>query len=388
MFNSNFKLIEDSIEFIQDSQYETGFLRVKAQATRVGVQHYPQWNETHLRLPEEVFKEDSIETLKHIPITVMHPKGGRVNSNNSKEVQIGFTTDKVKKINDEGVDFVEVEMIITDSITINQVRNKKLTEVSAGYDAFEEKKAGIFDSIRYDLIQRNIRYNHIALLPPMTARAGRKAKIKLDSFFTDFNDEQNNNNNNNQKGVNMGKININGVDFEVSEQVEQAWTSKAKNDSDELVSVKSQLDVKTKETDLLKGKCDSLENQLKNAPNVKESTKKMLNLILTAKSLVKDPSKIILDMSDIEIYKAVVSERLPEIKLDSCNEDNIIGMFQTLKPLDNNKSKNDNLFKSINDSLQNRDKKPEETDNKTINDSNILKGAKKMMDNIRNMKIS
>lgn len=397
MYNTNFQLIEDSIEFIEDATIsDTGFLRVKAQATRAGVQDYPEWEQTHFRPLKEVFATDSMNSLKHIPVTIMHPQARKVTSRNAKQVTVGFTTDKVMQVKAGNQDFLQVEMMVTDAAAIEMIQEKKLTEVSAGYHAKLNKESGVYDGQNYNVVQTDIRYNHMAMLPPMTARAGSKAQIILDSkqkdseivFCLDIQDQ--NVKKLEKKGVKpMSKININGVDFEVSEQVEQAFKAKTMNDSNQLTQANSLLVEKQKEVDTLKGMCDSLQKQLDKQPSLDDKVNEKISLVLRAKSLVKDPNVIVTDMKDEDIYKTVIKERLPEIVLDSLSVDHLKGAFITLKPIDNNQAKNEALYKSISDSMQSRlDENGNPKQQADVTDAKPqLTGYAKMLENMKSMVI-
>lgn len=154
-----------------------GYLRVPAFATRVGVLTY-RGNDgkplRELRLPEEVFNPDSMQTLSGVPITNDHPKG-LLDSENATEHMVGFTGETVTNVDDK---FVKVMANIVDAKSIQDVDNGK-AEVSCGYKCDLEESPGVWNGEPYDLIQRNIRYNHLAITP--RGRAGREVRLRLDS---------------------------------------------------------------------------------------------------------------------------------------------------------------------------------------------------------------
>lgn len=155
---------------------DNGFFRAKAFATRTGVFTYKKADGTiynELRLPEEVFNDESMMTLEMVPITNNHPADKLVTPTNAKKLQVGMTG-KVSK-NDN---FIETNIVVTDQSTIDDIMSKGKVELSCGYFADMEETAGVWEGQRYDCIQRNIRYNHLAIVDK--GRAGREAKIHID----------------------------------------------------------------------------------------------------------------------------------------------------------------------------------------------------------------
>jgi len=72
-------------------------------------------------------------------------------------------------------DFVVVDLTVKDAKAIKQVE-EGLVELSAGYTAeYYDEKGVAPDGTPYDYVQRDIKINHVALVP--TARAGRQARL-------------------------------------------------------------------------------------------------------------------------------------------------------------------------------------------------------------------
>lgn len=153
-----------------------GSLRVDGFLTRSGVFPYRtgtgavrhEW-----RPPDEVFKTDSLESAQLAPFTDDHPPG-LINPENARKHQVGTIGESVRR---DG-DWVAAPIIVMDAATIRKMRGGK-HELSCGYDCDLEEKSGTTPSgERYDAIQRNIRYNHVALVD--VARAGRGARVRMD----------------------------------------------------------------------------------------------------------------------------------------------------------------------------------------------------------------
>ena len=65
-----------------------GFLRLDAYVTRTGVFDYPEFGRKELRHPEEVLKQDSLDTMKNKSITFIHPNE-LVDSKNFRRYDVG-----------------------------------------------------------------------------------------------------------------------------------------------------------------------------------------------------------------------------------------------------------------------------------------------------------
>jgi hypothetical protein len=155
---------------------EYGFLRTEGNATRVGVFRYLKSDGSiilELRHPDEVFKADSVRTLRGVPVTNRHPTEGVVNSKNAKNWQVGYTGDV--KVDDP---FIKAEVTITSDEGIQAVQNGT-QELSCGYQCELDYTPGEWNGLRYDAIQRNIRYNHLAIVDQ--GRAGSSVRLKLDA---------------------------------------------------------------------------------------------------------------------------------------------------------------------------------------------------------------
>lgn len=154
-----------------------GYIRAKAIVTRAGVFTYANADGTprkELRLPQEVFHDNALSSMRLIPVTNGHPKQKLVNAENSKHLAVGFTGDTVEQ---QG-DFVLANLVITDADTVKMVQEQARRELSLGYTVDLVPEEGEYNGERYDYKQTNIRYNHLALVD--SARAGSEARIKLD----------------------------------------------------------------------------------------------------------------------------------------------------------------------------------------------------------------
>jgi hypothetical protein len=154
-----------------------GYLKGKACVTSIGVFPYLMADGTvvrELRLPDDVFAEDSLESYKLKPVTNDHPDE-KVTAENVKQYQVGNLGEN--PMNRDNV-FLTIDMIIQDATAIADIMAGKRA-LSVGYDAEIENSPGVFGGMAYDCIQRKIRANHVAVVD--RARQGDQARIRLDS---------------------------------------------------------------------------------------------------------------------------------------------------------------------------------------------------------------
>lgn len=158
---------------------QDGMLRVQANLTRTGIFKYQNPDGSvrrEYRPAEEVFKQDSLASFAGRPLTIGH-RLDAVDSASWREVAVGDVRDDAHR---EG-QFVRATVQVNDANTIRRVDSKELVEVSCGYRCDLDSTPGTFQGEAYDAIQRNIRLNHVALLPPDHGRAGPDVKLLLDS---------------------------------------------------------------------------------------------------------------------------------------------------------------------------------------------------------------
>lgn len=169
-----------------------GFLDCSAKISRVGIQEYYAFELGELftdrdafsiirvyRPADEVFKSAALDSFSRKPVTVGHPWDG-VNASNVKDVQVGFSGEKMER---QG-DFMVGTLRIQDAGAVNRVQRGE-GELSAGYSCDVTREAGTFEGQAYDAVQRNIIGNHIALVDagrcgPLCRVADRAPQMVLD----------------------------------------------------------------------------------------------------------------------------------------------------------------------------------------------------------------
>jgi len=299
-----------------------GYIRADAVVTRVGVFLYRNTDGSErreLRLPDEVFNKDSLESMKMIPVTNTHPQGRFVDAENSKDLQIGTT----------GETITHDEKFVTSSVVINrkdgvEAVKRGRRELSLGYNAQVEFTDGIWNGERYDAIQRNIIYNHLAIVDE--ARAGSSAALHLDEADVNLTNHK-------PKGGNMPNMTINGIQYEAAQEVINDHARLTKDNAD----LKIKLD--TAGTDLEKEKARADEavaekeklEKTDHSKEIADAVKTRINLERkAAKVLDEKEMEKIDEMTDKDIKVAVISKKHDGIKLDDKSDDYIDARFDSV----------------------------------------------------------
>ena len=307
-----------------------GFLIARAPLTSVGVFTYRNADGTprrELRLPEEVFSDESIATLRMKPLTLLHPKEV-VTPENADKLSVGSIG------NDITIDPYRVygSVSVTKADGIKAVEEKTARGLSCGYKCDIEWTSGTWMGVPFDCIQRNIRYNHVALVP--VPRAGDGNAIRMDGAGTP--EPRENYKPTNEGKMNLKTIHLDGADFQAEPQVIAAL-DKAQNRADAAEKELSQLRTDSKaaaekaaaekaaveaERDTFKERLDAMEKEMPS--KIDAAVKSRLDIVGKATAAgveVRD------DMADSEIKKAVVKKYYPNANLDGQEEAYINARF-------------------------------------------------------------
>lgn len=329
-----------------------GFLRGRAIVTSIGVFTYKRKDGTvqrELRLPEEVFSLSTLNSMKLKPVTLNHPTE-LVTIDNADKLQVGSLGDNPswtkewehrnwKEVTD-GINCA-IDMIITKKDAIDAVLNGKQA-LSMGYtcDLEAAQPGAAWCGIEYDFIQRNIRYNHCAIVDE--ARAGDNAKIELRADSEDAVLEDMVFYKKTDGGTQMlKKINLDGIEYEAEAEVIKALqradekAKKAEEDACEQKKVmdKKVADLEDKEKELEKRiseleaerdaaneKKDAAEAELEKAKADSADPKRLDEAVKAKMKLLRNAEKskveVKADMSDMDIKKAVIASQFPNAKFD------------------------------------------------------------------------
>jgi hypothetical protein len=318
------------------SRTDEGYLTGIAPITRAGVFTYhgsdgKPYNE--LRHPDDVFSPDSLETLKMVPITNTHPWFGRVKSDNVKRVQVGMTGESVTT----DAPHVMSSIKITDSSAVEDIDSGR-QQVSAGYKCQVINETGVFDGIEYTSRQKNIRYNHVALCD--AGRAGPDVGLNLDSLDTEDTDIMISDSVEYSQftgSKNMGKIVLDSCEYEAPQDVINACNRDKLRTDAILAESTAKIASLTKDHDALKGENAALKAKVDSfdkrdfGKEIQEAVKNRRDLETSASIVLpKEVSGKFDSMSDADIRKAVISTKLPDLKLDSQSDAFIDGCYNTV----------------------------------------------------------
>ena len=330
-----------------------GFLRGRAIVTSIGIFTYKRKDGTiqrELRLPEEVFSPSTLNSMKLKPVTLNHPTE-LVTIDNADKLQVGSLGDNPswtkewehrnwKEVTD-GINCA-IDMIITKKDAIDAVLNGKQA-LSMGYtcDLEQAQPGATWCGVEYDFIQRNIRYNHCAIVD--SARAGDNAKIELradseDAVLEDIVTKT-------DGGETMlKKINLDGIEYEAEESVikalmsEKSRADKAEKEKEDACGEKKTMDKKVAdmekkvtefekriseleaERDSAKDKAESLEKDLEKAKADSADPKRLDKAVKAKIELLHNAEKAKVevkeDMSDVDIKKAIIASTFPKANFD------------------------------------------------------------------------
>jgi hypothetical protein len=154
---------KDSFQIEHFNITSNGFLDISGIVTRSGVFKYEDGGE--LRAASEVFRQDSLDTMFAIPVTWEHPPD-LLNRETIPMYQKGFVASKatVEKYDDDRGVVKLSNIIIQDKSLIDEIVSNKIKQFSLGYSCDLDEKVGIFDDEEFVRLQKNIVYNHLAVV--------------------------------------------------------------------------------------------------------------------------------------------------------------------------------------------------------------------------------
>lgn len=244
-----------------------GWLRVDGLLTRTGVFPYRQPDGSvrrELRLDVEVFKPEALESFSLVPVTDEHPPEF-LDAGNTRDYARGNVGETPKRADQ----FVQAPLFITDDALVAKLETGEARELSCGYTCDLEETPGVTASgERYDVIQRNIRGNHVAVVPK--GRAGREAAVRMDAAESvvvrnggEPDDSGSGNAPHNQEPPVKHTIRIDGIDVEVTtEQGTQTFARYEKTRNDAFAALQAKLDTATAENTKITAQLDTTKGEL------------------------------------------------------------------------------------------------------------------------------
>jgi hypothetical protein len=302
-------------------QRVSGGLLVDAAFTQTGVFEYLDERgevRREYRPPEEVFHPDSVASLRDTTVTRLHPNG-LVDPKNWKQLAVGWQRGDVQEErNATGGGALTGQMVLADASVIVDTLEEKLKENSCGYTCILDMTPGVTpEGEKYDAIQRNIRYNHIAIGPSDWGRQGATIAMRLDSSG------------NQVIGARKMKIKItvDGQTYEVEAGSAEHLQLQARKDAAqdaELARLRAENGTLSASVNTERGRADSLQTQLTEAPSkIAAQVAARADLETKARGVLgadfkftkQDGGKEV-PLSDDEVRSAVIAKRDPSFRAD------------------------------------------------------------------------
>ena len=282
---------------------QTGFLYVyRVPIAGAMVQKYVKSDgseEMEAKLPEEILSDATVSRANSKPVTDGHH--GLVTKAPSHALLKGFTASNGHV---EG-NMRYNDITITDPNLISQIKSGDKRELSIGFETQMDPTSGTYNGTKYDAVQRNIRINHVAVVPK--GRAGHEVRLIGDSAEAveqvEPSEEKGNQMETRVVRADGQNITVAADDVEKITKLDADNSAKAKQIADldaqikKLQSEKAQLqgdaDASAKKADEAQAKADSLEADNKKLQEEFDKYKadgvdKKLELIDKVKSFVGD----------------------------------------------------------------------------------------------------
>jgi len=317
-----------------------GFIRDAPVIGRTGILIYQNADGTikrEYRPPEEAFNKDSLASIMGKPITIAH-KDFVTADNAAKIAPVGTVLTEGRK--DEGNIRADVVIYHLDT---------DARELSCGYTLTLDETPGTTpEGEAYDAIQRNIRYNHLAIVP--RGRAGRVARLNMDGDeIMDFDEGKDDLTMSDKQ---MSKIRLDsGLEYDAAPEV-GVYVESLKKDIYKLHkdAETAKADAK-KDIDKLQAKCDALDAELAKEKDARkkdaEEAKKNFDAAVKARVTLLDVAKTHKiekadSLTDKEIKIAVIKAvRGDKLNLDDKSDEYIEAAFDMAK--DEEKNREDNM---------------------------------------------
>lgn len=306
-----------------------GFLRADAYFTRTGVFPYRDVSAAgglrrEYRPPSEVFHADSLASLQLVPVTDDHPPV-MLHADNATEYQRGTVGEALRRDGDK----IAGTIMVTDAGLVDKLDTGEAREVSLGYSCELERVSGRTDAGEpYDAIQRNIRYNHAAVLP--RGRAGSDVRVRMDAanLAVILDQEPAAEKAAPSRGANVFKTRIDGVEVQFENEAAHQLFLRNRKDADDKAA--ADLAAARKDATEHKARADGLQAKFDTAEATVTQLKKdaaelptKLKAEATARFALEQKAVKVLGtkqkldgLSDKEVRAKVLAKLVPDLKLD------------------------------------------------------------------------
>ncbi len=162
---------------------EDGSWIMSGVVARVGILIYPKSDGTEFRelvTAGTLSDVAAIATLARSTLTLEHPRRG-VNKGNYRAVSVGDTpgTESIRFDEKSGELQIVDDIAVRADNAILEVESGRKVGLSPGYTVELDLTPGVWEGQHYDAIQKNRRYNHLAIVG--NPRGGEGVQLRLDS---------------------------------------------------------------------------------------------------------------------------------------------------------------------------------------------------------------
>lgn len=301
-----------------------GGLRVPAALTRSGCAPYSDgkgsWVE--YRPADEVARAESLATLQSAPVTDDHPPED-VTTENWASLSKGLVEGLPSYDAETGL--VLASVLVQDAKEVELVAAGERVEISCGYQCDVDLTPGVApDGTPYDRVQRNIRYNHVALGPRGWGRMGPRVRLRIDgaAYLVDATQLAKDTEKQVEKiTIRKREFKLDAEGVAAAQQAVNEETKKADADAELVGAVKGALEqalAKIKELESVMGgmvPADQVQAEVAALDSVRTDARRVLGDVD-----LKGKSKL-------DLQRAVLEKVFPGKRFDSCSKDVLAEMF-------------------------------------------------------------
>jgi uncharacterized protein len=303
---------------------------IPAALTRTGVLTYygPNGNAVReLRHPNDVFKADSLATLKAATVTVGHPD--MVSPGNWRNVAVGHVEEAGKP---EGA-LVTGPVRVMDDKAITRIMSKDLVELSPGYQCKLDMTPGEYNGEKYDCRQFDIKYNHVALLPKGGGRSGPDVKLRLDGKGNSLTEDSGVLSERADKRAILEITKVPLSEAEITKLQSDLAAATTRADAAEKLVKAGNAEVTAAQLEVLQATNTELKTKLDAATDTKALDAKVqarVALVTEAHNVLdsKDAPYVDSGKSDDQVRREVLARLSPAFKCDGKSEAAILGAYE------------------------------------------------------------
>lgn len=306
-----------------DSRDANGFLRVAATVTAPGVYAYIRNGSVRneLKPAAEIFAHTHMASVHGAVVTDEHPPNATaVTPENSQEFQRGHSISP-PVATPTGMD---VDLVVTDGALIEDAESGRKTGVSLGMRNTFEHTPGVWtadDGSKhpYDVIQRNMVTNHIAIVsePRVTS-----AQLHLDSLAQDGTQD-------NTMEPKKATLTIDGAGFEIDANVASIVNAAMGRQKMAFEALQAKFDEATSSYDSLTVEKDKMTAERDAALAERDTAKEQIastdaldvNELVTKRLAFLDKARQVLTSDKFEEVKGKTDMEIMRFTCDSCNVD-------------------------------------------------------------------